>query len=150
MVLARLFDCQAALELLFPRDDSLELLRHPDQLINSPLPEAKRLTEEMTVHCLDLLYFHFYQPLAAQTLQKVAKKLQPEEKTFILRCQNLLELDSYVTQLFLDGLFGPQFRSALAFYLGQHKKYRKVLPKLLSMPPETRGDIFASSVDDMV
>ncbi len=148
-VLARLFNCQAELELLFPEADSLELLRRPDQLVHSPEPKAKQLAEAMAVHCLDLLYFHFYQPLAAQTLQKIAKKMQPEEKTLLLRCQNLLELDSFVTQLFLDGLFGTQFRSALAFYLYQHRKYRKVLPKLLNVT-ESGSDVYDPAAGDLL
>ena len=132
-VLLNLRNCQATLELLFPQEDGLELLRHPEQLVGSRRPEVLQVAEEITVHCLDILYFHFYQPLAAQTLLKFAKKLQPEEKIFLLRSQNFLTLEDYVTQLFVDGLFGDQYQAALNFYLGQHQAYRKVLPRLLNM-----------------
>jgi hypothetical protein len=132
-VLSRLLDCQAALELSFPRSTSIELLRRPDQLIESERADVRRLTEEIAIHCLDLMYFHFYQPLAAQTLRRYAERMSAHDRRFVLQAQNLLQHGDYVCRLFIDGVFGNRFQSALAFYLSWHETYRRALPGLLGI-----------------
>jgi hypothetical protein len=132
-VLSRLRDCQATLELSFPRDASVELLRRPEQLFESEQASVRRLTEEIAVHCLDLMYFHFYQPLAAQTLRRCAERMPTDERRFVLEAQNLLRYEEYICQLFLNGVFGRRFSPALAFYLSWHDNYRRALPGLLGV-----------------
>lgn len=139
-VLSRLLDCQAALELSFPRIASVDLLRHPELLFKSERAEVRRLTEEITIRCLDLMYFHFYQPLAAQTLRRYAERMSAEDRRFVLRAQNLLEHEDYVCRLFIGGVFGNRFKSALAFYLSWHDTYRRALPGLLGLKDDADED----------
>jgi hypothetical protein len=132
-VLSRLLDCRAALELSFPRSTSGELLRRPEQLYESDLPEVRRLTDEITIHCLDLMYFHFYQPLAAQTLRRYAERMSAGDRRFVLEAQSLLQHGDYACRLFIGGVFGNNFKAALAFYLSWHETYRRALPGLLDI-----------------
>ena len=132
-VLSRLRDRQAALELTFPQLNSVELLQRPAQLLDSEQAEVRQLTEEITIHCLDLMYFHFYQPLAAQTLRRCAERMSKDERRFLLAAQTILKHEEYVCQLFLNGMFGRRFSPALAFYLSWHDTYRRALPRLLGL-----------------
>jgi hypothetical protein len=132
-VLSRLLDCKAALELSFPSSTSVELLHRPEQLFESEHAEVRRLTEEIAIHCLDLMYFHFYQPLAAQTLRRYAERMSTDDRRFVLQAQNLLQHGDYVCRLFINGVFGGHFKSALAFFLSWHETYRRALPGLLGI-----------------
>ncbi|MBE0531416.1 MAG: hypothetical protein IH626_11345 [Rhodospirillales bacterium] len=128
-VLSRLAACHASLEYLFPREDGPEVLGHPDRLIGSDDPQVRQLAEEITIHCLDLMYFHFYQPLSAQTFMRLSKHMSRDEREFILLAQKLVGQEEYVTRLFVDGIFGANFGPALAFYLGQFRTYADFIRK---------------------
>ena len=131
-VLSRLAACQASLEYLFPRENGPDVLRHPERLIGSENPAVRQLAEEITVHCLDLMYFHFYQPLSAQTFLGLSKQKVREEKELVLLAQTLVAQEEYVTRLFVDGVFGPNFGPALAFYLGHFRKYGDFVRKAVA------------------
>jgi hypothetical protein len=139
-VLSRLLDCQASLELSFPQSASVELLRRPAELLESERAEVRRLAEEISIHCLDLMYFHFYQPLAAQTLRRCAERMSKDERRFLLAAQDLLQHEDYICQLFLNGVFGRRFSPALAFYLSWHETYRRALPRLLGVADVAKAE----------
>jgi len=138
-VLSRLAACRAALEFLFPRENSADLLRHPERLIGAENSAARQLAEEITIHCLDLMYFHFYQPLSAQTFIRLSRHMAREEREFILLAQTLVGEEEYVTRLFVDGIFGPNFAPALAFYLGHFHTYGEFIRKTIAEGDGKRG-----------
>lgn len=130
-VLSRLAVCHASLEYLFPNENGPEVLGHPERLIRSDNPQVRHLAEEITIHCLDLMYFHFYQPLSAQTFIRLSKHMTRDEKEFIHLAQKLVGHEEYVTRLFVDGIFGANFGPALAFYLGQYRTYADFIRKMV-------------------
>ena len=133
-VMSGLFDRQAALELCFPEVPATDLLRRPHALFASPRPEVRRIAEEMAVHALDLMYFHFNQPLAPQSLRLYARGLQPEDRAFVLAAQNLLTERGAIAALLGGDAFGPSSKRAFAFYRNHARRYREILPKLLGLP----------------
>jgi hypothetical protein len=138
-VLSRLAACHASLEFLFPRENSPDVLRHPERLIGSENPAIRLLAEKITIHCLDLMYFHFYQSLSAQTFMRLSKHMDREEREFILLAQTLVGEEEYVTRLFVDGIFGPNFAPALAFYLGHFHTYGEFIRKTIAEGDGKRG-----------
>lgn len=128
-VLSRLAACHASLEYLFPSESGPEVLGHPERLIGSDNPQIRQLAEEIAIHCLDLMYFHFYQPLSAQTFIQLSKHMTSDDREFILLAQKLVGQEEYVTRLFVDGIFGVNFGPALAFYLGQFRTYADFIRK---------------------
>lgn len=133
-VMSDLFARQAALELCFPQQTSGELLRRPAELFGSTRPEVRRIAEEIAIHCLDLMYFHFHQPLAPQSLRLYARRLQPEDRAFLLEAQNLLTLEDDIALLLAGDAFGMPSKAAYGFYRNHHRRYREILPKLLGLP----------------
>jgi hypothetical protein len=78
------------------------------------------------------MYFHFYQPLSAQTFMRLSKYMTRDEREFILLAQKLVGQEEYVTRLFVDGIFGANFGPALAFYLGQFRAYADFIRKTVA------------------
>jgi len=132
-VMSALFDRQAALELCFPQQTSRDLLRRPEELLRSERPEVRRIAEEIAIHCLDLMYVHFRQPLAPRSLRLYAARLQPEDRAFVLEAQNLLTLEDDIGLLLAGDAFGMPPRRAFAFYRAHHRRYRAILPSLLGI-----------------
>ncbi len=131
-VLSRLAACHASLEYKFPDENGPDVLGHPERLVGSDSPSVRQLAEEITIHCLDLMYFHFYQPLSAQTFIRLARHMTRDEREFIVGAQRLVGQEEYVTRLFVDGIFGANFGPALAFYLGQFRTYANFIRKTVA------------------
>ena len=135
-VMSSLFDRQAALELCFPKETSDDLLRRPADLLAAERPEVRRIAEEIAIHCLDLMYFHFRQPLAPQSLRLYARRLQLEDRRFVLEAQNLLTREDDIALLVAGDAFGMPSKAAIAFYRNHHRRYREILPKLIGLAGE--------------
>lgn len=135
-VLPALFDRQAALELCFPQIAARDLLRRPADLMGSERPEVRRIAEEIAAHSLDLMYFHFHQPLAPQSLRLYARGLQPEDRAFLVEAQNLLTLEKEISALLGSDAFAMPTKTAFAFYRSHHRRFRAILPELLGVPVE--------------
>lgn len=133
-VLATLADRQAALELCFPERSAVDLLHRPEELMHASRPEVRRIAAEIAIHCLDLMYFHFNQPLAAQSLARLASRLQPEDRAFVLQAQNLLGLEDDIGRILAGDAFALPHRTAFAFYRDHHRRFRAALPRLLGLP----------------
>ncbi len=140
-VISALFDRQAALELCFPEASAVDLLRRPSALVHSDRREVRRIAAEITVHCLDLMYFHFNQPLAAQSIGRMAARMQPADRVFVLEAQNLLELEDDVAGLLAGDAFALPSRAAFAFYRDHHRRFRAVLPGLLGLARKAPGGV---------
>ena len=121
--LNRFFDCYAKLELKFPDRDMLSLLSRPKEFIRVTSHEARQLQIESIIHALDLMYFWMYQPYARQTLNFILRAMTREERVILARAQLVLMRVREVSQLFVDGYFGPKFAKALSFYLDSHEAY---------------------------
>lgn len=132
-VMAGLVEGQAALEFCFPDADGGTLLQRPAELLHSPRPEVRRIAEEIAIHCLDLMYFHFNQPLAPQSLRRFVGGMQREDRAFVLAAHNLLTLEDDIVALLASDAFALPSRAASAFYLDHHRRYRALLPELLDL-----------------
>lgn len=69
------------------------------------------------------MYFWMYQPYARQTFLSLLRTMTREERIILARGQLMLVRVREVSQLFVDGLIGPAFARALAFYLDSHEEY---------------------------
>lgn len=121
--LAQLYDCYARLELLFPEEDVLEMLKKPKQLIKAMEAEAHHLETTIIINALDLMYFWMYQPRARHILREQMHSMSPDERAVLIRSQLVLTREREVSQLFVDGIVGKNFSRPLAFYLDQHEEY---------------------------
>jgi hypothetical protein len=84
------------------------------------------------------MYFHFRQPLAPQSLRLYARRLQREDRRFVLEAQNLLTREEDITLLVAGDAFAMPSKAALAFYRNHHRRYREALPELLGLADEPR------------
>ncbi|MEI8248860.1 MAG: hypothetical protein WCI51_23735, partial [Lentisphaerota bacterium] len=121
--LTQLFATYARLEVLFPEDDVLEMLKSPKTLMKSI--DNEELERIMIVNALDLLYFRMYQPQAGSALQIIMQEMSPEAQCIMLRSQFILKREKDISQLLVDGLVGKNFARALSFYLDFHPVYLK-------------------------
>lgn len=119
--LSQLFATYAKLEVLFPEDDVLEMLKSPKTLIKSI--DNQELERIMIVNALDLLYFWMYQPQACNALKIVMHEMSPEERCIMVRSQFILKREKDISQMLVDGVVGKSFAKALSFYLDRHLVY---------------------------
>ncbi len=129
--LDQFFDTYSQLELLFPEDDILKMLESPKQFIRTVEAEGRHWEWVMLVNALDLLYFWMYQPQARSVLLRLMAGMTREERTILVRAQNVLEREKEVSQLFVDGIVGRNFSRALAFYLSRADDYLREVRALL-------------------
>ncbi len=126
----KLYEHYTRLELLFPEQDSLELLKEPQKVLNKIKEEDQELYNGMIINALDLMYLHFYQPRSLSTLKEIIKRLSKNEKLAWLRMQYVLQCHKDVSQLFINEVLGSNFSKALSFYLDTHELYLQNLQKL--------------------
>lgn len=119
----KLLETYSHLELLFPEEDIPELLVSPEVRFAGASREASDLRKIMVIHALDLLYFWMYQPRARTALQRLFRKMSPEERSILAISQQILKYEQEIGQMFLDGMIGRNFRSGLSFYLSYYRKY---------------------------
>ena len=128
--LNQLFSTFAKMELIFPEQDVLEVLKQPKELIRTMSAEARGLERAIIINALDLMYFWMYQPRASTVLKDFIRKMTPEERTIFARSQNVLVREREISQMFVDGLVGRNFAPALAFFLGRYYEYLEEMYKL--------------------
>ena len=146
--LNQLFSTFAKMELLFPEQDVLEVLKQPKELIRTMTAEARGLERAIIINALDLMYFWMYQPRAATVLNDFIRKMTAEERSIFARSQNVLVREREISQMFVDGLVGRNFAPALAFFLNRYYDYLEEMYKLTGETdqpedPAHRHDDFA-------
>lgn len=130
--LKRLFDCYGRLEIAFPEKDVFDLLAEPKEFIELTARDARKLEIETIMISLDLMYFWYYLPCAQQVLVGKVRSMSAEERAVFLRFQGVLSDYQEVSRLFLDGMLGENFSTALAFYLDNHKEYLEIMDRICS------------------
>jgi hypothetical protein len=128
--LAMLLDAHGRLEVLFPEQDVLEMLKAPKEFIRIQGEEVQDLLRQQVVHALDLMYFWMYQPQARVMFERHLQAATEEEREIILQTQRLLERQRPISEMFLDGLVGKNFSPPLAFYLDKSPSYLRDMQKL--------------------
>jgi len=129
--LDQLFDTYAALELLFPEENILEILESPKQFIEIINTEARGLEKIMIINALDLLYFWMYQPRARVVFRARIRSMTREERQILYRSQSILKRYREISQLFIDGIMGKHFSRPLALYLDHSDQYLSSVKKLV-------------------
>jgi hypothetical protein len=84
---------------------------------------VRDLEQIIIVHALDLLYFWMYQPRARTAWLQLLESVSEEEQEILFTSQLVLERNRDISQLIIDGLLGPDFAKALAFYLSSAPEY---------------------------
>jgi len=131
--LARVFDTYARLELLFPEKDVLTMLHKPVDFLKMLSDEANGMDVTVIINALDLMYFWLYLPRAQDALRHLVRQMSQEERVILFRCQLVLTCEEQVSQLFISGLVGRNFGSALAFYLDRHSEYLRAMAHLCNV-----------------
>jgi hypothetical protein len=128
--LAMLLDAHGQLEILFPEQDVLEMLKSPKEFIRAHGEEVRDVLRQQVVNALDLMYFWMYQPQARVMFERHLQGVTAEEREIILQTQRLLERQRPISEMFLDSLVGKNFSPPLAFYLDKSPSYLKDIQKL--------------------
>jgi hypothetical protein len=128
--LKQLFDIYARLELQHPDQEVLHLLESPERFACAVSREEESKNMAVFVNALDLMYFWMYQPRARHTLQYLLRGMNTDERKVFLLSQYVLQREREISQLFLDGLVGRNFSTALAFYLGRWRDYLDDLQRM--------------------
>ena len=119
------------MELLFPEQDVLDLLEENDQSTKSTSPEVQALERTIIINALDLMYFWFYQPRAIDALKYLLRQMTPEERSTLLRSQNVLTREKEISLMIVDGMLGRRFSKALTFYLDRWQQYLTAMQALI-------------------
>lgn len=128
--LAQVFETFSALELLFPRNDVLQMLQNSDAFLSELRTARSPLDKVMIVNALDLLYLYLYQPRAASALRGLVAAMSEVERSVFLASQRILENEREVSRLFVDGIVGRNFSRGLSFYLLRYKGYLRNMERL--------------------
>lgn len=132
--LEQLLTSFARLEVLLPEEDVLEFLLRPKDFLHNEESETEDLEKTVIISSLDLLYFWMYQPRARSTLRRIMADMTQEERLIFTHSQLVLTRVHEVSQLFVDGLMGPNFARPLAFYLEKHEQYLSDLVRMTGIP----------------
>ncbi len=127
-----LFDGYVRLELHFPDNDIMDLLKEPRALADFLAHNDKEELQDTIANALDLMYFWLYQPYAQQTLHAIVYTMAQEERLLLERTQDVLLLTHDVSLLFVEGLVGNNFAMALSFYLSHYEQYVEDMHRLCS------------------
>jgi hypothetical protein len=119
----KLLDTTSRLELLFPENDILELLKSSGARFADASKVVQDLRKIMIIHALDLLYFRWYQPRARTALHQLFRKICPEERSILTISQQILQNEQEISRMFVDGMIGKNFARGLSFYLSYYRKY---------------------------
>ncbi len=135
--LQHVFHTYAQLEMLFPEENIVALLSKPRRLLQRLEEKEKALKIAIIINALDLMYFWLYRPRGQDAFRHILQKMSKEERVIIGRFQLVLMQEREVSQLFVDGMTGRNFGSALALYLDKYQGYLKnVLPLCAIKPTE--------------
>jgi hypothetical protein len=122
-----LIEIYAQLELMFPEDSAFERLTHPQKFKEKSNAEAQALEKIICIHALDGLYFWMYQPRARSAFRQLMDSLSEEERHIWVTSQFTLLRQKEISQMFIDGVFSPDFARALSFYLSRHPEYLEAM-----------------------
>lgn len=122
--LSRMREAYEQIEMLFPETRLTTVLGRPEKYLPAN-SEARGLMRLLIIHCLDMLYFWMYQPRARTAIRDVLEKTPEEERRLFFLSQGLLKNQKDISMMFLDGIVGPNFSKALAFYLDRSTEYLK-------------------------
>jgi hypothetical protein len=130
------------MEVLSPNRNMLELLKNTKEFIAFSRKQGTDFSPIVIANALDLLYIRYYQPRAAEALEKALQEMTSEEKDIFFASQLILREDKEVARLFVDGLVGRDFTKPLSFYLTRYRDYLAVLKRLdrnLASPKQPEG-----------
>lgn len=136
--LAQFFGTYAKLELLFPKHEVVQMLESPEEFMRALSAEARDLYRIIIINALDFLYFYMYQPRARIVLRMFLKNMSDEERMIFVRAQSVLQRIPEISMLFVNGLIGPKFSRALAFYLEHGLQYLAEIEALAYKHSEMR------------
>ncbi|MDD3118684.1 MAG: hypothetical protein PHQ27_05870 [Victivallales bacterium] len=125
-----LFAGYARLEIMFPEQDVMTMLKSPKALIRSVAAEENHLEKMLIINAVDLLYFWMYQPQARNTLARLMAGMSTEERQILVLSQYVLRREKEISRLFIDGVVGKNFSRPLAFYLDYFAIYLTQLENL--------------------
>ncbi len=128
------------LDLAFPEEDINDILKNPPMFFERLSDKNQGLRAEAIINALDLMYFWYYRPRSHEVCKENIKKMSREERTAFGLMQMVLLKEHDVSQMFVDGLVGRNFASALVFYLDNHKAYVKNMLHLCSLQYEEDED----------
>jgi hypothetical protein len=135
-----IFSIYSRLELLFPDKDTITLMDTPKQLIKDISGEGPDLKNTMIINALDLMYFRMYQPQALNAMKIILQRMNAEEREIFLHSQFVLKREKEISQLFIDGIAGRNFKRALAFYLSHYPQYLAEIRHDYSLPNANSGE----------
>ncbi len=136
--ISQLFAVFSRLDMHFPEQDVLEMLQSPKIMMKTLGKEAQDLTKLIIVNALDLMYFWMYQPRARKALTIISQNMSQEEWLIFYRSQLILKRHREISQVFVDGLVGKNFKKALSFYLALSKEHLTDLKRLGDRRNNTR------------
>jgi hypothetical protein len=128
---AQLFDIYAQLELIFPDVQTFAVLQHSNRLKQKASVEARDLEKIIMIHALDLLYFWMCQPRARTALRQFVYTLSEDERHILASSQFTLQRHREISQMFIDGILGPNFPRPLSFYLSRNAEYLEAIKHLV-------------------
>ncbi len=130
-IAARTSDYKTKLFELFELYSKLELNQPDKSEINFTSPAQLQKTANdntllyrLYANVLDQMYMWMRQPRSRSALKQLLKTSSPAERSRLLACQDILENESTIADLFLKGIFGEKFSRPLAFYLHYHSDYQ--------------------------
>ncbi|MDR1856229.1 MAG: hypothetical protein LBR22_03605 [Desulfovibrio sp.] len=137
----RLLEMYTHLELAYPERNILGLLAQPERLLELARETDPRLEVGIVANALDMMYFHYYQPQAQQTLLRMIAGMTPEECVLLARSQFVLSREKEISVMLLNGLVGENFAQTLSFYLSRHREYLEIVLQRLCMTDGSRTDM---------
>jgi hypothetical protein len=124
-----LFNVFSEIDLLLPDEDLIEHFRKTGATAVSTNEAVARLERIIIVCALDFQYFWMYLPRARDLLQEQLASMTHDEVSIFMYSQALLRNVQGVSQLFVDGLVGPNFAQPLSFYLAKYETYLSDMEK---------------------
>jgi len=121
--LSDLMAIYAQIELLFPETKTLELLENTAKIQEKANAEAQVMEKIICIHALDALYFWMYQPRARSAISHLMNSISEEERHIWVTSQFTLLRQKEISQMFINGVLGPDFARALSFYLSRYPEY---------------------------
>jgi hypothetical protein len=125
-----ILDEYAELELLYPDLQTFNILKAGAVEKNTTKVQTGELEQVIMLHALDLLYFWMYQPRAQSAFAKFLASLSEDERHILVSSQFTLQRHREISQLFIDGIFGPNFPKPLSFYLSRYPEYLESIKRL--------------------
>lgn len=130
LAIQEMYSNYSQLELEFPEENVLEMLKDPNAMLKIIQNKNKKLYRQIIINALDFMYFYYYQPRALSTLKNIVTHLSNTERLSWLRVQSVLTSKKHVSQLLVDGYINAHFSTALTFYLAKHEDYLSEMEKL--------------------